>query len=413
MDKPDKRRSGKPGGQKPQRRTGGTGRPRSASSKSKPEAAQGRKKEWSSSGKEGGQGDRKKPGFRRAETQGQDKRPAFRNKEGQGDGKPSFRSREGQGERKPSFRSRESQGDSKPSFRSREGQGDRKPPFRRNEEQGDGKPSFRSREGQGDSKPSFRSREGQGERNPRGDRPMEGDRERRGPRDRYSEPGPLGGGPRRTPNTGGQFSDRTASGEPQDPQQANVIEYPLAFEANPLDTRFLQSYKMNLRKHLSLRKPSTLHEEVVLAVFLIALGRSGEALQIVTFLGHNFEYSNDIEQWQPVALGICLQARLLREANRNELAVKAMQKLAAQPFLTMGKEELSEYVRSAPEKLATAFADKAIKTNTRVSGEILLILMALAELSRFDKTLLNKEDSVQIEETVNGALPKLDRCLRN
>ena len=76
-----------------------------------------------------------------------------------------------------------------------------------------------------------------------------------------------------------------------------------------------------LRKHLSLRKPQTLYEEGPDSVFLLASERPGEALQIVTFIGHHFEFTGEW-QWRPVAMGIALQARLLRLANRHDWPAK-------------------------------------------------------------------------------------------
>ena len=147
--------------------------------------------------------------------------------------------------------------------------------------------------------------------------------------------------PSRPPRAGKPTTPAAAIPSSDSPEGYVPIEYPVAFEANPSDSMFLQSYKGLLRKHLSLRKPQTLHEEVLLSVFLCAVDRAGQALQIVTFLGHNFEYIGDLEQWKPVAMGICIQARLLRLAKRAELAAKAMQKLAEHPFLSKTNRRLA------------------------------------------------------------------------
>jgi hypothetical protein len=157
-----------------------------------------------------------------------------------------------------------------------------------------------------------------------------------------------------------------------------------------------------------LKRPATLLDEVILAIYLIALDRSGEALQILTFLGHNVEYKeDDLEQWRPVALGICVQARLLRQAKRGELANKAMQKVAARPFLTANREQLGQLVSDAPAELAGAFAEPAIKAVSRRVAQTLLHLMALEEMRRFDKNLFEGATPEEVEEIIGDAANQL------
>jgi hypothetical protein len=189
--------------------------------------------------------------------------------------------------------------------------------------------------------------------------------------------------------------------------QQGPLEYPTAFEANPKDSIFLQSYKARLRKHLSLRKPSTLYEEVHLAVFLLATERPGEALQIVTFIGHHFEFSDDLEQWRPVAMGIALQARLLRLANHHDLARKAMQQLAAHPFVSESHEEVEHLMQKAPHQLASAFADHSTKQSCTAMARTLLTLCTFTELARYDKALQEVVAVDEIEELITEEFSNL------
>jgi hypothetical protein len=156
-----------------------------------------------------------------------------------------------------------------------------------------------------------------------------------------------------------------------------------------------------------LRKPETLFEEVLLAVFLEAAGRSGEALQIVTFLGHHFEFTGDLAQWKPVAMGICLQARLLRIAKRAELAQNAMQRLASQPFLSEKSDEMLDTVLEAKKRLADAFEDKSTKSACRLLAQTLLTLCVYAEVSRYDRSLQETLDVQKIEALITDGMSKL------
>jgi hypothetical protein len=175
----------------------------------------------------------------------------------------------------------------------------------------------------------------------------------------------------------------------------------------------LQSYKSGLRKHLSLRKSETLYDEVILAVYLHAEERSGEALQIVTFLAHNFEYKGDHAQWKPVALGICLQTRLLTQAQRKELAQKAMQQLSGRPFLTDSADEIAAEIGSAPNKLAAAFADKSVKSSCRQMAKVMLNLIVYSEISRYDRAIAEKINRAKVEDLIAGASEKLRAALKN
>jgi len=170
---------------------------------------------------------------------------------------------------------------------------------------------------------------------------------------------------------------------------------------------FLQSYKGLLRKHLSLRKPQTLHEEVLLSVFLCAVDRAGQALQIVTFLGHNFEYIGDLEQWKPVAMGICIQARLLRLAKRAELAAKAMQKLAEHPFLSNTKQEISDTISGATEKFGKAMKDKSTKAACLAIGNVLLELCVFAEVARYDRSIKEGIDLPGLDSLISDGMKYL------
>jgi hypothetical protein len=206
----------------------------------------------------------------------------------------------------------------------------------------------------------------------------------------------TGSDDRRPRQTNRKAERQKAFADVGQPTEQKPFEYPTAFEANPKDSVFLQSYKSVLRKHLSLRKPQTLYEEVHLAVFLLASERPGEALQIVTFIGHHFEFTGDMEQWRPVAMGIALQARLLRLANRHDLARKAMQQLATHPFVSESQEEIAHFLQKAPYQLATAVADRSTKQACTAMARTLLTLCTFAELARYDKTM---QEVVAIDET--------------
>ena len=192
------------------------------------------------------------------------------------------------------------------------------------------------------------------------------------------------------------------------PDSNAPIEYPIAFEANPADSMFLQSYKALLRKHLSLRKPQTLYEEVLLAVFLTAVGRTGQGLQIVTFLGHHFDYIGDLEQWKPVAMGICLQSRLLRLAKRSELAGKAMQKLATQPFLSKTADAMRETISGAPAIFDAAMMDKSTKVACLDIARLVLELRVFAEVARYDRSLKEAFDMRELELLIEDGMHKLN-----
>jgi hypothetical protein len=217
----------------------------------------------------------------------------------------------------------------------------------------------------------------------------------------------TGSDDRRPRQTNRRAERQKAFADPGQQTEQKPFEYPTAFEANPKDSIFLQSYKSVLRKHLSLRKPQTLYEEVHLAVFLLASERPGEALQIVTFIGHHFEFSGDMEQWRPVAMGIALQARLLRLANRHDLARKAMEQLAAQPFVSESHEQVAHILEKAPHQLAAAYADRSTKQACTAMAKTLLTLCTFAELALYDKAMQEVVSVAETEQLITDELSNL------
>jgi len=141
--------------------------------------------------------------------------------------------------------------------------------------------------------------------------------------------------------------------------------------------------------------------------------RHGEALQIVTFIGHHFEYTGDMESWRPVAMGIALQARLLRQANRHDLARKAMQQLAAQPFVSESPEQIAQILKDAPQQIDITIADKSTKSACVKIARVLLTLCTFSELALYDKALQSIVPTDQTEQLIVYGMTQLKLRLVN
>ena len=108
--------------------------------------------------------------------------------------------------------------------------------------------------------------------------------------------------------------------------------FPPVFAPVRADNAFVAAYKRSLARRLSLTRMEALFDEVSLAVFLDALGRADEALAIVSFLSSQVTFTGDQNIWTPVGLGICVEARLRRQAGDLAGADRALDRLRAHPF---------------------------------------------------------------------------------
>ena len=140
------------------------------------------------------------------------------------------------------------------------------------------------------------------------------------------------------------------------------LAFPPVFLSDGEQNSFLQKYKRSLAKRWTLTRMEGLFEEVDLAFYVDALGRSDEALQIVAFLTDQVAFSGNYNIWTPVGYGLCLRARLHRLAGDTPAAASALQRLIEHPFHTqLPKAEVLEKIAAFPSELEEGFRDASTK----------------------------------------------------
>ena len=146
------------------------------------------------------------------------------------------------------------------------------------------------------------------------------------------------------------------------PTKKSAPAFPAVFSAEREQNRFLKQYKSTLGRRLTFTRMEGLFEEVDLAFYLTALGRTDEALQLLTFLTGNIEFNNNYNVWTPVGYGISLQARLHRLIGDTHSAQTALERIRAHPFqVPLPREQLSEKFAVFQSELAVTAREKSSK----------------------------------------------------
>jgi hypothetical protein len=104
------------------------------------------------------------------------------------------------------------------------------------------------------------------------------------------------------------------------PKSETPVQFPAAFRAADEEHQFLRKYKRSLEKRLRFTRMETLFEEVDLAIYLLAVGRDAEALEVASFLPSQISFTGSHNIWSPVGSAITVTAFLHRKAG-NDVAV--------------------------------------------------------------------------------------------
>jgi hypothetical protein len=138
--------------------------------------------------------------------------------------------------------------------------------------------------------------------------------------------------------------------------------FPPAFSAEGETNAFLSAYKESRAGRWSLTRMEPLFEAVDLAVYLIALDRPGEALEVVSFLSSSVAFTGNYNIWTPVGYALCWQARLHRLAGDTARADAALQRVREHPFLVnLRQERVGQLLDRARADIDAASREKTAK----------------------------------------------------
>lgn len=105
------------------------------------------------------------------------------------------------------------------------------------------------------------------------------------------------------------------------------VSFPPAFHSAGEPHAFLAKYKGSLEKRISLTKARELYQAAHLAVYLMALGRDAEALEVAGFLSAEIPFAGKQNVWSPTGNAITIASFLLRKVGEATAADAQLAKL--------------------------------------------------------------------------------------
>ncbi len=185
--------------------------------------------------------------------------------------------------------------------------------------------------------------------------------------------------------------------------------------ANPGDeeNRYLLKFKSSLIKRWSHTRMAELYEIVDLSVYLWAVDRSDEALDILRSLTtaiteppRTRDGTVDYNLWCPVVAADAHEAWLLR--GRGDAAAQGPSaRVVGDPGLADNPEFICEQVVDAPAKMTAAAAEKSVKRACHRLSRTLIGLLLLAELATAGHPYAGYYDAAEVTKLIESGRERL------
>jgi hypothetical protein len=142
---------------------------------------------------------------------------------------------------------------------------------------------------------------------------------------------------------------------------AAPVDVPSALVAEE-HNKFLARAKAALAKKWSLTRMESLFDTTHVGWFLVALGRDGEARELMEHVADRVEFSGDYNVWSPVASAIALAARVARKSGDEASRARHVARLVQHPATAiMAGEALKKWIAEAQKDVRSAEVDPSQK----------------------------------------------------
>jgi hypothetical protein len=126
--------------------------------------------------------------------------------------------------------------------------------------------------------------------------------------------------------------------------------------------KYLARTKASLAKKWSLTRSESLFDTAYLGWFLVALGRDGEARELMDYVAERIVFSGDHNIWSPASAAITLAARLARQAEDEARRAALVARLVEHPATAvMPRDALIKWVAEAQKDVRSAEVDPSQK----------------------------------------------------
>jgi hypothetical protein len=170
--------------------------------------------------------------------------------------------------------------------------------------------------------------------------------------------------------------------------------------------RYLVRFKTSLVKRWSHTRMSGLYEQLDLAVYLWALEREEEALEILRSTTAAIPAPPmssggvDYNVWCPVATTNALEARICRVAGDTEAAAVPTARIMADPGVADNRSYIADKVAEAENKFGGAAAEKSVKWACHRLSRTLMDLFLFGELAAAGHEFAAYYDPEEVERLI-------------